>query len=172
VDFITAMFERECYASWLEKERKERVPAGDRDLTECVRCGWCCALRTCVPTPDEIPAIAGYLGLTVEELVKTYMVGDSMMGHEFLRFANTAQTDVLGQYLDTWRTYDKGVCLLYRDGGCAIYPVRPADARTTACWEKGNKNDRYKAMEAWADGDMEKFGVEPWGDWEDDEDEW
>ena len=158
-EMMHAILEKNAYREWVERERSKRVPAVDRGATECVRCGWCCARRTCVPTPEEMPAIAEHLGLSVEELVKQYMVGDCMDGHCFVRFANTEQQDVLGEYLSDWRTYDKGDCLLYQNGGCAIYPVRPRDAREQCCWAEDGQGDAHDAIEQWQDGDMESFGV-------------
>jgi len=85
------------------------------------------------------------------------MVGDRMFGHNFLRFANAAQGDVLGQFLSDLRTYDRGDCLLYQDGGCLIWLVRPKDAQDQVCWEENGSS--HEAIESWADGEMEKFGV-------------
>jgi len=169
------MFARVEYDTWLDRLIQERKPAHTRGLTECVRCGFCCARKTCVPTPDELPAIAEFLGIDVSTLVKKYMVGDYNHGHNFLRWANTAQGDVLGEFLDDARTFDKGDCLLFSAGqGCIINDVAPAEAQAHACWLDDRPDEEvYKSIEAWDDGDMEKFGVEDNSDyWSEDDDEW
>lgn len=173
MDFLRGMTERMAYGAWIDSLRSERHPADSRGLTECVQCGCCCAQRTCVPTVNELPIIADFLGITVQEMVNQYMVGDRMQGHEFLRWANTAQTDILGEFLGDWRTYDKGDCILF-ENGCRIHSVLPADAATHGCWiEDRSDEDMYRAIRSWNDGDMEQFGVEEefYDGW-DAEDDW
>ena len=164
------IFQRFEYMDWVEREKANRNPAVEQGLEECVGCGWCCARRTCVPTPDEIPGIAEFLGLTVEQLIAQYMVGDRMEGHEFLRFANTAQKDVLGEFLSSSRTFDKGDCILFHNSsGCAIHEVKPADAKGAECWVDTTD---ISAIESWPEGKMEEFGVRDNSyDWEEDWDE-
>ena len=173
-EMIRAWAERDEYAAWAKAEREKRKPAVDIGIEECQQCGYCCARRTCVPLPDELQGIADHLGLTIPELIQRYMVGDEQLGRYFLRFANTAQTDVLGQFLDDWRTYDKGDCLLYDKIAriCHIWAVRPADARETFCW---NADGDYKSIQSWKDGDLERICPEmkiydDWNDYEDDDD--
>ncbi|HUW10481.1 MAG TPA: YkgJ family cysteine cluster protein [Anaerolineae bacterium] len=160
---------RDEYWAWLRDEQNSRSRAVDQGKEECVRCGYCCCCRTCVPRSDEMQTVADYMGLTVEQLIRKHMVGDKIDGHRFLRFANTKQQDVLGEFLDWRRTYDQGICTLFDEDSkaCLIYPVRPDDAKEAYCWD-GDSNDAelYKSIHAWKDGDLEKLC--PWMAAEDD----
>ena len=140
---------RDTYISRLGEEEETRQSARIRKLDSCRMCGFCCVQRTCVATPDELFTIAEYLGITVGILACKYMVGDERDGHNFLRFANKAQTGILGKFLPSSRTYDYGECIfLDDDNRCQIYDVRPKDARETCCWKNGDENM-----------------TEPWLDW-------
>jgi Fe-S-cluster containining protein len=155
---LQAFQDRERYARWLDAEQQKRNPAGEQGKTECVRCGFCCAVRTCVPLPSELDSIAEHLKVGVKEMIATYMVGDQIDGHYFLRWANTEQTDVLGKFLSARRTYDQGVCILYDEPECVcrIYPVCPVDAKRQRCWEDDG-SDRYDTIKQWQDGDLERL---------------
>jgi len=158
----------DAYQIWLDELEIERNTAKVQGLTECQRCGWCCAKKTCVPTPDELPTIAEYLGLSVEEMIKTYMVGDTQWGNSgkaryFLRWANTKQYDPehgAGYFLDSDATYDMGDCVFYdaKERVCKIWPVRPKDAQGQACWlDIDSDNLDFDERDAWKDGDLQKL---------------
>ena len=94
---------------------------------ECRRCGACCtgAPGTIYVGPDEVPVVAGHLGLPVAEFTRRYLY----------------------PYKDSFsiREDESGACLFF-DRGCAIYPVRPyqcrafpfwfSNLRSEACWEQ------------------------------------
>ena len=148
------------YAEWADEEYRKRESALTQGLTECVRCGACCARRTCAPTPDEIPIIAEHLGITVENLVKEYLVGDSSKTAGFhLKFANTKQHDITGTYIDSDRTFDMGDCILYdkENKSCKIHSVKPKEAVNEYCLIEND--DPELASQSWKEGDMERFGV-------------
>ena len=143
------------FDEWARREWAKRRPAKERGLNKCINCGYCCT-KTCVPLPKELKLIAKYLNMTVKEMIDTYMVGDENDGYYFLRWANTAQTDLLGEFLPDDRTYDIGMCILFNETTreCKIYPVRPVDAREAGCWKK---NDEYHtwSMRQWRRGILE-----------------
>jgi len=142
------------YIDWVKREKKERRPASVRGIEECVKCGWCCCLRTCVPRSEELERIAGFLRMSVAEMIRKYMVGDKMQGHTFLRFANTAQASITGKFLSARNTYDQGECLLFENGvGCKIHPVRPRDAAEMECWVKKD-GEPYEAIKSWPEGKL------------------
>ena len=155
--FLEAFAERDIYYSWCKAEQEKRQTASFLGLKECQRCGWCCAKRTCIPTPDELQPIADYLGLAVPEMIEQYMVGDQQNGHYFVRFANVQQLDVLGEFLDWKRTYDKGDCILYDlvNRTCKIWPVRPQDARIMFCWNE--EEPEWDSRTEWNEGDLERI---------------
>ena len=165
-EMMGAWAEADMYRAWLKNLEVERNTAEVQGLTECQQCGWCCAKRTCVPVPDELPQIAKYLGLSVDEMIETYMVGDTQWGNSdhkryFLRWANTEQVGSgAGYFLDWHATYDKGDCVLYdsQERACRIWPVRPRDAQGQACWlDIDSDNLDFDARDAWEDGDLERL---------------
>ena len=175
-DLIQAMMLRHVNYEYLLAEQRRRNTADLQGKTQCVRCGYCCVQRTCVPIPDELPGIAEFLGLTVAELVATYMIGDTVEGHYFLRFANIAQKDIVGQFVSVYRSYDRGPCMLLHDEEpctCKIWPVRPQDAKEATCW--ADSEDRYAAARQWKKGDLERIcpnmDIDNEDDWDDDWDD-
>jgi Fe-S-cluster containining protein len=94
---------------------------------ECTRCGKCC---TGVPgyvwvTRDELAAIAGVLGESVEEVSGLY----------------TRMS--LGRR--TLREKANGDCVFYKSGaGCTVYEARPRQCRTWPFWASN-----LESPEAW-----------------------
>lgn len=82
---------------------------------ECQCCGACCtgAPGTIYVGPDEIDAIAGYIGLDPSELERRYLYP--------YKGSFSIQED------------REGNCLFF-DTGCTIYPVRPVQCRAFPFW--------------------------------------
>ena len=118
-------------------------------------------LRPCIPTPDELKAIAKFLGMGLEKAVKKYFVGDRLGGEsiEYVFPAKHTQEDIVGEFLPLRRTYDEGYCIFYDEGErtCTIQPVKPRSARDAKCWE--DTDTLTPALESWRDIDIEKYGV-------------
>lgn len=154
MDLLFRFMQQDIYANEVRQKEKGRNSARLQGLETCIKCGHCCYKRTCVPRPDEMQRIADFLGLTVLGLIQQHMVADERDGHYFWRFANTAQRDILGEFLPANRTFDLGDCIFFHVG-CDIYPVRPEDAVLTTCWNGGGEHS--EPWKAWKEGDAEKF---------------
>ena len=89
----------------------------------CRQCGGCCTgdPGTVYVGPDEITAIAAYLGTDPQTLTSS----------------------MLFPFRDSYsiREDEQGNCLMY-DKGCRIYPVRPRQCRSYPFWFK-NLRSRY-----------------------------
>lgn len=170
MSFLEGWMLADEYRHKADIEKAKRNPAELRGADHCVQCGFCCAYRTCIPLPTEIPAIAEFLGITVEELIKNYMVADQT-GREnvtHLKWINTLQHDVAGTFLGFRRTYDFAPCVFLQDDNtCKIYPVRPQNAKNCKCWEK----TEYPGC-CWAPDDIQQFAdfvdLDDPDDWDDD----
>jgi Fe-S-cluster containining protein len=84
----------------------------------CTRCGHCCTGEPGFVwvNDEELAAIAGQRGETVEEVMALYT-----------RMAPQGRT---------LREKANGDCVFYdREQGCTIYPVRPRQCRTWPFWE-------------------------------------
>lgn len=149
----------EGYIKYLEREGQKHSSAKRLKLKECQRCGFCCMSIICVPKPDEMEAIAEYLGITSSELARRYMVIDFIDGHYLLRFAREGQEDIAGTYPNYKRWFDHGYCIFYdkENKTCKIYPVRPLEARDWNCWEVKSSDNYSDAANAWKNSDIEKF---------------
>ncbi len=143
------------YLQYLRMEGRLALSAKNLHLRSCQRCGHCCLGVTCVPKPEEIAPIAGFLGLSTGELIQRYMLVDRFddSGY-FLRFANEKQQDITGTCLPRERWFDRGYCLLYdqQNRACRVHPVRPAEARDWNCWEV--KPAYLKAANLWQPADI------------------
>ncbi len=143
------------YLGYLRTEGRLALSAKNLSLKSCQRCGYCCLGVTCVPKPDEVEPIAGFLGLSTAELIKRYMLVDKFDdSNYFLRFANEKQQDITGAYLPPARWFDRGYCIFYdqRNRACGIYPVRPFEARDWNCWDV--KAAYIKAANLWKPADI------------------
>ena len=162
MSFFEGIMLRTRYIEWASQLEKVLQPASLQGKTECVRCGFCCARRPCIPTPDELKVIAEFLGMELKEAVKKYFVGDVLGGKsiEYVFPAKHSQEDVVGEFLPARRTYDEGYCILYDEEGrgCTIQSVKPRSARDAKCWE--DTDTLTPALETWRGIDIEEYGIE------------
>lgn len=134
-----------------EQLSKQFKTAKDLGADHCVCCGFCCHRRSCIPTPDELLAVAEFLKMTVVDLIKTYYCVDERSGVYFVKPAGANQKDLLGKYIPWRRTFNEGACIFLKDDNkCAIWPVRPESARGTRCWDDDGEDYWPPLMQAWS----------------------
>lgn len=172
MSFLSGMMEswtlRDNYMGWLKNLESTSDKADKNGMASCNKCGWCCARRPCMPTPDEMKLIASYLNLEVKDAVKKYFVADRLggSGTTFIFPAKETQLDITGTFINWRRTYDEGYCSFYDQERrkCTIYSVRPKDAKTVNCWESSNeevaKAELDEIMRSWDEVNIEDFGIE------------
>ena len=78
-------------------------------IVDCTRCANCCRTLRIVVTDEDIPRIAGHLGMAPDEFITTYLERDEEKGHYRVR---TTPCPFLGD-----------------DSKCTIYDVRPEKCR-------------------------------------------
>lgn len=143
--------------------------AVDLGKKECQRCGWCCAVRPCIPTPEELRRIAEYLGLPLKEAVQKYFIFDEFqeIGPTFIAPARVTQCDLTGHMLPSYRTYDASFCVFYEEAGhlCKLQAVKPLQAKLIRCWRKKSIHGAMATLTAvlsWKDIVFEEYvGIMP-----------
>ena len=78
-------------------------------IVDCTRCANCCRTLRVVVTDEDIPRIAGHLGMRPDEFIAAYLGRDEEEGHYRIR---TTPCPFLGD-----------------DSKCTIYDVRPEKCR-------------------------------------------
>jgi Fe-S-cluster containining protein len=78
-------------------------------IVDCTRCANCCRTLRIVITDDDIPRIAGHLGMGPDEFITTYLERDEEKGH--------------------YRVRATPCPFLGGDSKCTIYEVRPEKCR-------------------------------------------
>ena len=135
--------------------------------TECLRCGFCCHRKPCVPTPDEIPKIAEYLHLSVQDFISKYMLVDRMPADSsyYLRPVGAMTRDLAGKFLPADRSFHDGPCIFLQksDDGylCQIHPVKPESAKNGDCWNIWMEQHGLDFLHAWEHDELKKiFGLD------------
>lgn len=147
---IFKQFEEQDRLNRLEKRLKS---AKILNKTKCIRCGFCCHRKTCIPTPAELKKIAKFLKMTTKELISKYYAIDRKWTDNtyYLKPVGIKIKDLVGKYIPSERTYDEGKCIFLEKKGkkfsCKIYPVRPKTARITKCWTE--KTTKYNPIKSW-----------------------
>jgi len=149
----------------LESLRKRLKPASLRGVDHCVKCGFCCHCRSCIPTLSELKKVAKFLKLTPNELIhKYYAIDKQPFGNiYFLKPVGVNIKDLAGKFIPARRTYNEGKCIFLGKGNlCKIYPVRPKMARITKCWKENSKIDNInnKIINSWGNKLKEEFGID------------
>jgi len=158
-DMLEAFALQAQYGVWIDSLKGKR--AVDLNKKECLKCGYCCARRPCIPTPEELRNIAKFLDMNLKEMVNKLFVCDSLpfSNTKYIFPAKTTQLDIVGSYITWKRTYDEGYCI-FNDPYthlCKIYPVQPRIAKETNCWEKGTN---YDPIPSWENINLSEFGIE------------
>lgn len=128
---------------------------------ECIRCGFCCNKRTCVPSPKELYKIAEFLRLSAKDCINKYFAIAETVGVYFVKPLGENIKDLGGKYIPDRRTYNEGACIfLEKNNGvysCKIYSVRPTSARIGNCWDDIEKEI---GSSSWQGDILEKeFGI-------------
>jgi len=151
----------------LEELREKLRPARLRGKKFCVKCGFCCHARTCIPTPSELKKIATFLKLTPKALIKKYYAIDRKSGDEiyYVKPLGKNIKDLAGKFIPASRTFNEGDCVfLGKNNLCKIYPVRPATAKASKCWLQDKDKENIiteQTIKKWGGNQLKKqFGID------------
>jgi len=152
-DLLESWEKKESIYDTLDKLRLKLKPAELQGKTECVKCGYCCHQRACIPTPFEFLNICEFLELTPEEAFKKYFVIDYYGGlfspiNDSTKFIFPAAKDQTpGKLLTDDETFTTVGCIfLDENNHCKIYKVRPQTARKMECWVKVSRGEAIKDL--------------------------
>jgi len=135
----------------------------------CLKCGFCCHRRSCIPSPDEIPMIALFLKMSVDELLAKHYAVDRLGWRQPYHVKPVGENtkEFAGSFIPSHRTFDEGKCIFLRKSRnglfrCEIYPVRPASARAAECWNEQDKRPTVDdTMKEWEGEKLKKiFGID------------
>ncbi len=94
---------------------------------ECSRCGKCCTHGTGFLVEKDIPAIAEFLGITKEELIKNCLEPVTKFNTTLYRPLSVKKKN---------KAY--GTCIFFNsEQGCRIHPVKPLQCKISSCNEYG-----------------------------------
>lgn len=151
MNFMFGFMRQEREYTRLEILRDKLKPATIRGVKHCVKCGFCCHCRTCIPTPNELKKIAKFLKLTPIQLIKRYYAIDRFSSDNiyYVKPVGINIKDLAGKFIPSERTFNEGPCIFLRKSNlCKIYPVRPKSARNVNCWEEKEGNPK-KLIKFW-----------------------
>ena len=161
------MFARFREIERLEELKKKKMnPAHLRGKKECVKCGFCCHKRTCIPSPTELKKIAEFLKMGLNETIKKYFAFDKNATYFYFHLKPLGKNilDLGGQFIPANRTWNEGKCIfLDEKNKCKIYLVRPKSARTQECWKENKNYDKEtkELNELWKESKLAKeFEIE------------
>lgn len=144
----------------LKRLEKKMGSARLKGKTHCIKCGYCCYKRTCIPTPKELKKIAKFLKLTAKELINKYYVIDRLNNSVyFIKPVGKNIKDLVGKFIPSNRTFKEGRCIfLNKTNKCEIYVVRPNSAKNMKCW----KDEEFESSSKSWEGDKLKkeFGID------------
>lgn len=141
----------ESFKCWIEDNnrlsslRKKFTTAEDLNLNHCIKCGWCCHFRACIPSPTELKIIASFLKISIKQTIEKYFNIDIILnsGIYCVKPAGINRLNKTGKLLNWKETYNEGKCVFLDNNNlCKIYDVRPMMAKEMKCWEKDNKTNK------------------------------
>lgn len=107
---------------------------------ECRRCGNCCRHGSGILVKDDLKNIAGFLGISDEELKKKYLEEIELYNKKFLRpkLRKEEKNKIKNLFKKQIPIKPYGECV-FHDGkkGCIIHDVKPLQCRIGNCNENG-----------------------------------
>ena len=147
--------------NWVDTLKGNR--AIENHKTECLRCGFCCAVRPCIPTPDELKKIADFLKMDIKEAVNKYFVVDTIGGttQTIIFPAKKSQLNITGTFISAMRTYDTGYCVFCDEikKEFIINSIKPDHAKLSYCW-KEDTIDTDSILQTWDNVNREEYGID------------
>lgn len=143
-----------------EDLKKNFKTAEDLSKKECIKCGLCCYMRSCIPTPTELKKIAEFLGLTVKKTIKKYFCVDreNLSTIYYVKPAGINQLDLLGTFIPADRSFNEGKCIFLDENNlCKIYTVRPLTSIEKRCWEEYEGISMKRVREEWKKDKLENY---------------
>lgn len=120
-------------------------PSHHNGSKHCSQCGYCCWIRPGSLTPEDVPKMAKFLGLTPKELFKKYLVVDYIDHILCLLPIRKSQEDLAGSFVPSNRTYDIDTpCIFHTETGCRIHECKPHQCETMKCWEDNDSEVALK----------------------------
>lgn len=147
--FFDGMLEQTLANSRAQSLEESMGSARIAGKTNCIKCGFCCAHRPCIPHPDDMAKIAKHLKLSVIETINKYFTIDYYDGIFVLKVAGVNTQRYAGMYLPDLASWNEGQCVFLDKVGekykCKIQVVKPKGGRLVKCWEDAT----YKASDWW-----------------------
>jgi Fe-S-cluster containining protein len=136
--------------------------AKDLGKKECVKCGYCCNQRSCIPTPKELIKIAEFLKLSPQDCINTYFAVDKKNGDSnlYVKPIGVNQMDLKGKFIPSERTFNEGKCIFLDENNlCKIHSVKPQAARQLECWN--TNKEFFDSVKEWKKTTLKnKFKIE------------
>lgn len=108
------IFQSMDFNRWLMSQIKDRKPADKIGAKECQRCGCCCVRGPCGLDKEDVPKLAKFLDVSIQELFDKYLVVDGSDPKFYLRPRRSGQSG--GHYLTCSETYERSACVFFKDG--------------------------------------------------------
>ncbi len=140
---------------WQEDEAPQALPPG----TPCQRRGHCCRASPGWFMPGQVEAAAAFLGLDPVAFIRRYLIVDAydLDGRQVEVFApvklgrDGAPLVTPGTRVDRLYRIFRSPCVFFRDNGCQIYPVRPAECAAYLCSLPQEEHLSHREIaQAWA----------------------
>lgn len=121
---------------------------------ECENCGECCINAPCPLAPNDLPKIANFFKLSVEETIKKYLIWDYWLGEHMEKFyylAPKRKNDT--ETITRFEWISKGEPCIFlkktkRGFKCKIHKIKPKGGKNYLC--KIHRDD-YPRKLAWRD---------------------
>lgn len=159
---LDGLFATSTEVGRLEKLEIKLKSAKIKGVKHCIKCGYCCNRRSCVPTPKELTKIAKFLKLKPKKCINTYFAIDrSSFGYNYIiKPVSSNIMDLAGKFIPSSRTFNEGRCVfLSKHNLCKIYPVRPKSAKICKCWEE--EQIEYDVNGFWEENKLKTiFGID------------
>lgn len=137
MSIIDSFLRARRYDERLVQIRKQAKPAEDTGATSCQRSGYCCWKRPCDLYPGDVERLAAFLGLSVEETFKRYLIVDEW--DDKLHLLPRRGQQVGGRYLTSLETFDIDTPCVFldtsegADNACKVHAAKPTGGAHWHC---------------------------------------
>lgn len=158
--FLDGLLARENEKQRLDELEEHLNSAKIQGKEKCVRSGYCCYKKPCIPTPDEIVSIAQHLKLDINDFINRYCVIDVMPNSKkintyHLTLAGINTQKYAGKFLTGKQTFNQGHCVFYSEEGkfCQLHEsgTKPRTGKEFDCTQLG---DSFCPIDSWNENQL------------------
>lgn len=121
------------------RRKKKELPLSAFEVkgNECTRCSFCCWVKPCKLSKDDVIAMSEKFGISPEDLFRTYLIIDidNQEGNMCITPIRKNNRKYAGTLITSKNSFNVDApCVFLKEKQCTIQDLKPEGAKRYKCW--------------------------------------